>query len=552
LTPTRAHAVRPAAALTGLLSLLIASLILAPAASAKLACAAPNSSGGEWPMYGHDLANTRSQPDEHGLGTGTAARLSAAWVFSTARYGDGSAFETTPVLDGGCAFIGSGAGTVYAVDAATGGLAWKRRLAVPNPGLGGAIVGAAAVSGSAVIWLVNESGGPYAVALERSTGTLLWQSPAVVSEAGYYTNASPVVANGLVAFGFSPAEGDPSGEGGFALLSAATGQVVKLTRTVSPADQAKGFAGGGLWSTPAYDPISGYLYWGSGNPNSKTKQDPNTDAILKIDLNRSSATFGQIVAAYPGNVDQYASTLQTISQTPACAVSDNASVPYPVDDPVCGQLDLDFGAAANLFTNSAGTELVGDLQKAGVYHVARADTMAPAWTRNVGGPCQLCNAASTAFDGRAIVGVSTPGGSMFSLARDGGAVNWLSPVADGFHYESISVADGVVYTVDGNGFLDAFGGATGTPLVRRQLTADTGAPTGASLTSNGVAIAEHMVLVAASSTASGAGSVSAGTSGAPATGSGAYLIAYRASPAGALNPSRPPRSTRRPFQRRWG
>lgn len=166
--------------------------------------------------------------------------------------------------------------------------------------------------------------------------------------------------------------------------------------------------------------------------------------------------LGQIVAAYPGNVDQYASALQAVSQTPACATSDNANLPYPFDDPVCGQLDLDFGAAANLFTDSAGNELVGDLQKAGAYHVAHADTMAPAWTQNVGGPCQACNAASPAFDGRAIDGVSTPGGSIFSLSRDGGAVNWLSPVAGGLHYESTSVADGVVYTVDNSGFLDAF------------------------------------------------------------------------------------------------
>jgi polyvinyl alcohol dehydrogenase (cytochrome) len=526
LTPTRANSLCRHLTALAVLLVLIAGLALAPVASAKAACAAPNSPGGEWPMYGHDLANTRSQPYEHSLGTAAAAGLSAAWVFSTAHYGERSAFETTPVLDGGCVFIGSSAGTVYAVNATTGALEWKRQLSAPNPGLGGAIVGAAAISGSAVIWLVNESGGPYAVALARSTGAVLWKSPPAIGKSGYYTNASPLVANGLVAFGFSSAEGDPSGQGGFALLSAATGQLVKVTPTVPPADQAQGFAGGGLWSTPAYDPGTGYLYWGSGNPNSKTKQDPNTDAILKIDLNRSHPTFGQIVAAYPGNVDQYASALQTVSQTPACAVSDNANLPYPFDDPVCGQLDLDFGAAANLFTDSAGHELVGELQKAGVYHVAHADTMAPAWTQNVGGPCQACNAASTAFDGSAIDGVSTPGGAMFSLSANGGAVNWLSPVADGLHYESISVADGVVYTVDNNGFLDAFNAATGSPLLRRQLTLDTGAPTGGGLTSNGVAIAEHSVFVAATSSGSAA-PATGGSSGAPSAGAGAYVIAYR-------------------------
>ena len=129
------------------------------------------------------------------------------------------------------------------------------------------------------------------------------------------------------------------------------------------------------------------------------------------------------MAAYQGNVDQYSETLQTLSGTPACAASDDPSVQYPLDDPVCGQLDLDFGASPNLFTNAQGQLLVGDLQKSGVYHVAHADTMTPAWTALVGVSCAACNAASTAFDGRAIEGVATPGGSMFSLDREAGAAN---------------------------------------------------------------------------------------------------------------------------------
>jgi polyvinyl alcohol dehydrogenase (cytochrome) len=506
-------------------AVVLAALIIAPTgAAAQPPCQAPDSSGGEWPMYGHDLANSRSQPDEHTLGSGSVAGIKPAWVFSTAAYGDDSAFQTTPVIDGGCAFIGSSAGVVYAVDASSGKLVWERRLPASSPGVGGTIVGAPAVHGNAVIWLVDQTGGPYAVALDRSTGAVLWQSPPVVSAAGDYTNASPIVANGLVAFGFSPSEGSDTGQGGFALVDAGTGQVVKVTPTVSAADQAQGYAGGGLWSTPAYNPSTGYLYWASGNPNSKTKQDPNTNAILKIDLNRADAAFGEIVAAYPGNVDQYTQTLQQASQNPACAASDSAGLPYPVDDPVCGQLDLDFGSSVNLFTDRAGTELVGDLQKAGVYHAARADTMAPAWTRIVGGPCQVCNAASAAFDGSAIEGVSAPGGTMFSLAPGSGSVNWASPVADGVHYQSISVADGVVYTFDGNGFLDAFAAGSGTPLLHRSLTADAGTPIGG-VTSGGVAIAEHAVVVAATSESAAAGAVTG--SGGTGPGSGAYLIAYR-------------------------
>jgi Pyrrolo-quinoline quinone coenzyme C-terminus. len=270
---------------------------------------------------------------------------------------------------------------------------------------------------------------------------------------------------------------------------------VKTTPTIPPAAQAEGYAGGGLWSTPAYDPSTKYLYWGAGNPNSKTKQYRTTDAILKIDVNPSRPTFGQIVASYEGNVDQYTATLQELSHSPACEAT-ATEVPDPLDDPVCGQLDLDFGAAANLFTTSDGTKAVGDLQKSGVYHVANAKTMGPVWTALVGPSCFACNAASTAFDGSSVEGVATPGGTMFSLDRSTGATNWLSPVADGLHYRSISAADGVVWTVDSAANLDGFDAASGQPLVRRALSVDAGAPV-TNETSAGIAIAEHLLFVAA-------------------------------------------------------
>ena len=284
------------------------------------------------------------------------------------------------------------------------------------------------------------------------------------------------------------------------------------TPTISPADQAGGYAGGGLWSTPAYDPRTQYLYWGAGNPSSKDKQSPDTDAILKIDLDQSRSTFGQIVAAYPGNVDQYASALQALTQTPACQVSADPTVPDPLDDPVCGQLDLDFGAAANLFRSSSGTELVGDLQKSGVYHVANAATMKPAWTALVGASCQACNAASTAVWGGSVYGVGTPGGVMFSLAGDSGQTSWAAPVGDGIHYESTSAADGVVWTVDSQANLVGFDAATGQVLVKRPLSVDAGAPI-VNNTSSGVAVAEHELFVAAG----GAGYAS----------STGYVVAYR-------------------------
>jgi outer membrane protein assembly factor BamB len=498
----------------------IAALMFGAAeASAATPCSSATSPGGEWPVYGHDVSNTRSQPLETGIDPEAAAGLSAAWVFSTASAGDPTAFQSTPVVDRGCVFAGSTGGVVYALDASTGKLVWSRQLEFSAAGLGGAIVGAPVMNGNAVIVLVNQDSGPYAEALNRSTGAVIWKSQPFVTNAGYYTNASPIVAGGLVVAGYSPPEGDSSGTGGFALLDAASGQVVKVTPTIPLADQAQGYAGGGLWSTPAYDPRGRHIYFGAGNPNSKTKQHANTNAIIKIDVSRSRSTFGQVVGRYAGNVDQYSSTLQTLSGTPACAASDQEGIQYPLDDPACGQLDLDFGAAANLFTDSQGRLLVGDLQKSGVYHVARADTMAPAWTALVGVSCAACNAASTAYDGKSILGVATPGGAAFSLDRDGAGANWLSPIADGAHYQSVSTAAGVVYTIDGNGLLDILDAATGDTIARHPMTADTGVPM-ANAGSSGVAIAEHAVFAAATGQPGSGGSAPSQSAG--------YIVAYRA------------------------
>src|SRR5438270_355332 len=86
------------------------SLALAPGASASGGpCQARRSTSGEWPVYGHDLANTRDQRAERAIGPSNVGSISAAWVFSTAEYGDESAFDTTPVVSGGCVFIGSAA-----------------------------------------------------------------------------------------------------------------------------------------------------------------------------------------------------------------------------------------------------------------------------------------------------------------------------------------------------------------------------------------------------------------------------------------------------------
>jgi polyvinyl alcohol dehydrogenase (cytochrome) len=497
----------------GVTAAIAALAFCAAPAAATAACSSTSTPGGEWRSYGHDAANTRTQHAETVLSATAASRLTAAWVFSTASQGDVSgAINSTPIVANGCVFVGSGGGVVYALDQVTGAVQWKRSLDAPQPGLGGAIVGAPAVANREVFVLVNQTGGPYAVALDEGTGSILWRTAPVTTEAGSYTNAASALFKGLLFMGFSAPEGDSAGQGGWALIDASTGAIRKVTTTIPPGDQARGFAGGGIWSTPAFEIRKGYAYVGAGNPFSKTQEHPFTDSILKIDVNSSRTTFGQVVAHYKGNPDQYTHTLETLSQTPICRATDTNGVPYPLDDPACGQLDLDFGASPNLFTDTAGTPLVGDLQKSGVYHAARSDTMAGRWSTLVGLSCAACNAASSAYDGNAVYGSATPGSTQYALDPTTGAARWQAPIGDGVHYQSTSVAAGVVYTIDGAGFLDGWNAASGAPILRHQLAADTGTQmTG--VTSSGVAIAAHTVFVTAG--------------GSSRTGTAGYVVAYR-------------------------
>jgi outer membrane protein assembly factor BamB len=450
--------------------------------------------GGDWPSFGHDFANTRRQPAETGIGVTNVAALKKRWVFVPPD-GGGSPFNTTPTEAGGCVFVGTGAGWVYALDDNTGAIQWRHQFTVTAPGAGGDIVGAITIAGGKAFVLLNETAngsgtGPYAAALDMHTGALAWQSAPLETHSGSYTNASPVVYGGLVLAGWSPSEGDSTGQGGLAILDANTGALVKKVYTIPPARQAQGFAGGGIWDSPAVD-SAGYAYTGTSNPYSKTIEDPNTNAILKIDVNQTRATFGQIVGVYKGNIDQYTSILEGLAKSPLCAETAALFNNQFLDDPICGQLDLDFGASPNLFS-VLGVQYVGELQKAGVYHTVRTSNMTKKWTRIVGTPCALCNASATATGNGFVYGEGTLGGFAFKLDQANGNLGAFTPVVDAIHYQSFSTANGVVYTVDSLGFLDVFNARNGLLLARRPLLLDSGKLVVA-LSSTGVAIARHHV-----------------------------------------------------------
>jgi polyvinyl alcohol dehydrogenase (cytochrome) len=479
----------------------------AAAATSAAACAPAAAPRGEWRSYGHDLANSRFQDAEHDIGPLEAATLAPVWTFSSVGGGGEGDFTGTPVVADGCVFVGSSRGWIFALNADTGRLVWKAKAPI-----GGIDASLTVDSGRVYAEVSNASRGtactgptcqgPYAMALSEATGATIWRSAPLDTQSGSDVYGSPALFDGMLFVGVSGGSaelGDASQRiafhGSFVLLDAATGAILTKTWTIPRSDWSKGFAGAGIWSTPAIDASTGTAFAGTGNPFSDQLASPRADAVLKIDLNRASPTFGQVTGVYQGQVDTYTPVAR---EMPCFKPHGNPPPYYPQGLGSCGDLDLDFGASPNLLHDPAGRLLVGEGQKSGAYHAFDPATMRSVWQTVVGPPSSVGGiVGSTAFDGYRVYGPITSPGYLWSLSRAGGPPQWLAPIGDGAHWGNpVAVASGVVYTVDLRGFLDGYDAGHGVPVLQRPIVA--GGQTGSSpvLSWGGVSIARGTVYAA--------------------------------------------------------
>ena len=523
---------------------------LTPAAAAPPACAGKSASGGEWTQLSNDLAGTRNQSEEFHLGALQVATLEPAWTFDANRgsvhegaFATSSEVTGYPVIADGCVFVGSStghqkAGWVFALNADTGEIVWRTRLSH-------GVYSTLAVEDGRVYAFVSRIGGsfkgetsgpgpwgPYVVALDQRTGDILWQRTVDV-QIGSDAVSSPVVWNDMVWVGISgtAAEGD-AGErlgfqGSYAILDARTGELLRKTWVIPQEQWTDGYAGAAIWSTIAIDEATGFGYVGTGNPFNYDAEHERTNAVLKVDLRRTLAdgetanpTFGDIVDSYKGNVEQYSPEVVEDTRD-ACEESEELAV--FVAGLECGNLDLDFGTQPNIFTDGNGRRLVGAGQKSGVYHVIDPVTMEKVWTATVGVPSAVGGIVGTpAIDEWGIHGPHTLGGYLWSIDRDGGLPRWVAPLGDGVHWGNpVTVANGIVYTVDLKGFLSAYDAGTGTPILNRPLALGSDTWTEPTATWGGVSVARNTVYASV-----GVGLTSVGADPYPSMPNG-FVIAFR-------------------------
>jgi polyvinyl alcohol dehydrogenase (cytochrome) len=464
---------RPATVAVVVLGVLgVPSLIARADAVATCTGAMP---GGEWATYGSDLHGSQRQDLEDTIGVGNVGGLQQAWITADTGYQ-----SPPPIVSGGCVFINT-KGHIEAFDLATGATVWRSTGADTSDTFAVTVV-----DGRVHVGLHN-GGRPRAAAFDVTDGHLLWKSDEIWFGYQATQQASAIVHNGIQVLFTTGPDFDPQARQGYGLIDAATGAVLYKSTTIPEADYGAGYAGGGVWGTPTVDPATNYLYVGTSNPESKTKEHAYDDAIIKLDLDRTRPTFGQIVGSYKGTPDSV-----TGYDNPVCqSVGDKAWVNLTVygSSPACGQTDVDFGIGPTLWRTPGGRLLGAATQKSGWLHVFDAETMQPVWDRQLFVSLSFLggNIARSATDGKTLYVVANPG-VLYAFDGESGTERWRAPLTGvPMKGGNVALANGVVYYTDEPG-AKAWNAATGEQLWTSPFTP------GASIGS-GIAVAGHHIVV---------------------------------------------------------
>jgi alcohol dehydrogenase (cytochrome c) len=241
-----------------------------------------------WPTYNGDPGGNRyttmTQIDKTSV-----ARLAPRWMFSVP---NARAMQGTPVVAGGIMYV-TMPNEVYALDAGSGRQIWHYQRARTQGVVQGNANRGAAVVGDRVFL---ETDNAHAIALDRWTGALLWDTALADFRQNYAASSAPLPAGDLLIAGVS---GGEHGANGFvAALDQATGREVWRFKTVpargepgSETWQGKDIDHGGAptWFTGSYDPSLDLVYWPVGNPSKEYNGDDRkgdnlySNSILALD-----------------------------------------------------------------------------------------------------------------------------------------------------------------------------------------------------------------------------------------------------------------------------
>lgn len=429
----------------------------------------------DWPMYGHDIGQSRSNPSETSITTANVASLKQLWVFKTA-----APVSATPTVVNGVVYFGSWDHNFYAVNAASGALMWKVSLLTPQgdnesfPGIqSSALVFANRVyfgdsCGYLHAYPINGNGAaPSSMTVRNrgcgSTGTEIPGFP--IDLAGALPNKSDAPHADLFssAVPFAPTAGankgrallyigeashvdNPCIHGATFAIDAKSGKIV-WRFDVTPSSSI----GGGVWSSPAIDATNNLVYIDTGDC-----------------VNNASAGFSESIIALDAScsgvsVDGSCKTLAPEGFPPSQTTAGNP-VWFFQAHPNGDIADLDFGSSPNVITRNGVPVLVGAGSKDGTYYaVKRGRTGGQrVWSTTVAAAGVLGGFnGSTGYANQKIYG-ATVDGPIFQVALNAltGTIAWTAGDAVS-SFSAIGVANGIVYAGDNSGLFKARDASSG-------------------------------------------------------------------------------------------
>lgn len=226
---------------------------------------------GDWPSYNGDIGGSRFSPLKE-INTTNISQLAPRWMWTMP--GTRRALEDTPQVVDGIMYV-TGSNECFALDARTGRQIWhyarpRTSDLVPTGDAASGINRGVAVLGDRVFMVTDNA---HLIALQRYTGQLIWDSEMADYRLNYGGTQAPLVVGDLVISGISG--GDEGVRGFLSAYKASTGERVWRFWTV-PAPGEPGsetwagtsinHPGSSTWMTGTYDPETGILYWGVGNP----------------------------------------------------------------------------------------------------------------------------------------------------------------------------------------------------------------------------------------------------------------------------------------------
>ena len=245
----------------------------------------------DWTSYNGSMSGSR-YTDLQQITKANVAALAPKWTFN---FTSNSNLQTTPIVSQGVMYVTS-ANEVYALDAGSGREIWHYQRARTKGLIGNAAGGAnrgAAIAGERLFMLTDHA---HLIALDKHSGTLLWEAEMADWRQNYNATGAPLPVGDLVIAGTSG--GDEGVRGFVAAYDQKTGKEIwRWWSTPLPGEkgsetwQGKGLAhpAGSTWMTGSFDATENTLYWTVGNPGpdmiGDERQGDNlyTDSVVALD-----------------------------------------------------------------------------------------------------------------------------------------------------------------------------------------------------------------------------------------------------------------------------